>query len=68
MAQGTVKWFNAEKGYGFIAQEGGGPDVFVHYSSIDSEGYRSLEDAQRVEFEITQGRKGPQADGVRVVG
>ncbi|CAL9460228.1 cold-shock protein [Streptomyces albus] len=68
MAQGTVKWFNAEKGYGFIAQEGGGPDVFVHYSSIDSEGYRSLEDSQRVEFEITQGRKGPQADGVRVVG
>ncbi|MBO8195009.1 cold-shock protein [Streptomyces oryzae] len=68
MVQGTVKWFNAEKGYGFIAQEGGGPDVFVHYSSIDSEGYRSLEDAQRVEFEITQGRKGPQADGVRVVG
>ncbi|GEB54081.1 MULTISPECIES: cold-shock protein [Streptomyces] len=68
MAQGTVKWFNAEKGYGFIAQEGGGPDVFVHYSSIDSEGYRSLEDAQRVEFEITQGRKGPQADQVRVVG
>ncbi|WP_326690046.1 MULTISPECIES: cold-shock protein [unclassified Streptomyces] len=68
MAQGTVKWFNAEKGYGFIAQESGGPDVFVHYSSIDSEGYRSLEDAQRVEFEITQGRKGPQADGVRVVG
>ncbi|MFI8852096.1 cold-shock protein [Streptomyces sp. 891-h] len=68
MAHGTVKWFNAEKGYGFIAQEGGGPDVFVHYSSIDSEGYRSLEDAQRVEFEITQGRKGPQADGVRVVG
>ncbi|MEU5833426.1 MULTISPECIES: cold-shock protein [Streptomyces] len=68
MAQGTVKWFNAEKGYGFIAQESGGPDVFVHYSSIDSEGYRSLEDSQRVEFEITQGRKGPQADGVRVVG
>lgn len=68
MAQGTVKWFNAEKGYGFIAQEGGGPDVFVHYSSIDSEGYRSLEDSQRVEFEITPGRKGPQADGVRVVG
>lgn len=68
MAQGTVKWFNAEKGYGFIAQEGGGPDVFVHYSSIDSEGYRSLEDSQRVEFEITQGRKGPQADQVRVVG
>jgi cold shock protein len=67
MAQGTVKWFNAEKGYGFIAQEGGGPDVFVHYSSINGEGYRSLEDAQRVEFEVTQGRKGPQAEQVRVL-
>jgi CspA family cold shock protein len=68
MAQGTVKWFNAEKGYGFIAQEDGGPDVFVHYSSIHGEGYRSLEDTQRVEFEIAQGRKGPQAEGVRVIG
>ncbi|MCT2591287.1 cold-shock protein [Streptomyces sp. N2-109] len=67
MAQGTVKWFNAEKGYGFIAQEGGGPDVFVHYSSIDGEGYRSLEDTQRVEFEIGAGRKGPQAEQVRVI-
>jgi cold shock protein len=67
MAQGTVKWFNAEKGYGFIAQEGGGPDVFVHYSSITGDGYRSLEDAQRVEFEIAQGRKGPQAEQVRVL-
>jgi CspA family cold shock protein len=68
MAQGTVKWFNAEKGYGFIAQKDGGPDVFVHYSSINGEGYRSLEDAQHVEFEIAQGRKGPQAEQVRVVG
>ena len=68
MAQGTVKWFNAEKGYGFIAQEGGGPDVFVHYSSIDGNGFRSLEEAQRVEFEIGEGRKGPQAEGVRVIG
>ena len=68
MAQGTVKWFNAEKGYGFIAQEDGGPDVFVHYSSISGEGYRSLEDTQQVEFEIAQGRKGPQAEQVRVVG
>ncbi|NLU67361.1 cold-shock protein [Streptomyces sp. HNM0574] len=68
MAQGTVKWFNAEKGYGFIAQEDGGPDVFVHYSSINGEGFRTLEDTQRVEFEIAQGRKGPQAEGVRVVG
>jgi len=62
MVQGTVKWFNAEKGYGFIAQDGGGPDVFVHFSAIQSDGYRSLEENQRVEFEITQGPKGPQAD------
>ena len=65
MAQGSVKWFNAEKGYGFIAQDGGGADVFVHYSAIETEGYRSLEEAQRVEFEITQGPKGPQAEKVR---
>src|SRR3954454_24356292 len=64
MAQGTVKWFNAEKGYGFIAQDGGGPDVFVHYSAITSDGYRSLDEGQRVEFEVTQGQKGPQADSV----
>ena len=61
MAQGAVKWFNAEKGYGFIAQDGGGADVFVHYSAIDTQGYRSLDEGQRVEFEITQGAKGPQA-------
>ena len=67
MAQGTVKWFNAEKGFGFIAQDGGGPDVFVHYSAIDTTGYRSLDEAQRVEFEITQGPKGPQAESVRPV-
>lgn len=67
MAQGTVKWFNAEKGYGFIAQDGGGDDVFVHFSAIQSDGYRSLEEAQRVEFEITQGPKGPQAESVRPV-
>lgn len=65
MAQGSVKWFNAEKGYGFIAQDGGGPDVFVHHSAIDMQGYRSLTEAQRVEFEVTQGPKGPQADQVR---
>ena len=64
MAQGTVKWFNAEKGYGFIAEDGG-PDVFVHYSAIDATGYRSLEEGDRVEFEVSQGQKGPQADGVR---
>jgi len=67
MATGTVKWFNAEKGFGFIEQAGGGPDVFVHYSAIDSSGYRSLDEGQAVEFEITQGPKGPQADKVRPV-
>ena len=66
MAQGSVKWFNNEKGYGFIAVDGG-QDVFVHYSAIQSDGYRSLEEAQRVEFEVAQGPKGPQADNVRVV-
>ncbi len=65
MAQGAVKWFNSEKGYGFIAQDGGGADVFVHYSAIDSQGYRTLDEGQRVEFEITQGDKGPQAEQVR---
>lgn len=67
MALGKVKWFNAEKGYGFIAQEGGGADVFVHWSAIQAEGYKSLEEDQRVEFEITQGPKGPQAENVRAV-
>ena len=66
MAQGTVKWFNAEKGYGFIAVDEG-PDVYVHYSQIQTEGFRALEDGQRVEFEISQGQKGPQADSVRPV-
>ncbi|WP_342374824.1 cold-shock protein [Myxococcus stipitatus] len=68
MATGTVKWFNAEKGFGFIAVDGGGQDVFVHFSAIESAGYRSLEENQRVEFEIGQGKKGPQAERVRVVG
>ena len=66
MAQGTVKWFNAEKGYGFIAVDGGA-DVFVHFSAIQADGYRSLDDGQRVEFEIAQGNKGPQAENVRLV-
>ena len=65
MPQGSVKWFNNEKGYGFIAVDDG-PDVFVHYSAIQSDGYRSLDEGQRVEFEVTQGPKGPQADAVRV--
>jgi CspA family cold shock protein len=67
MAQGTVKWFNGEKGFGFIAQDGGGPDVFVHYSQIEGNGFKSLEENQRVEFEIGQGQKGPQAQAVRAI-
>ncbi|KJK54975.1 MULTISPECIES: cold-shock protein [Actinomycetes] len=67
MAQGTVKWFNAEKGFGFIAQEGGGPDVFVHYSAINANGFRSLEENQQVTFDVTQGPKGPQAENVSVI-
>lgn len=67
MAQGTVKWFNAEKGFGFIAQDGGGPDVFVHYSAINAQGYRQLEEGQRVDFAVTQGQKGPQADAVTLL-
>jgi CspA family cold shock protein len=66
MAQGSVKWFNAEKGFGFIAQDGGGADVFVHFSAIVADGYKSLDENQRVEFDITQGPKGPQAENVRV--
>jgi CspA family cold shock protein len=65
VAQGTVKWFNSEKGYGFIAVDGGA-DVFVHYSAIMMDGYKSLEDGQRVDFEVTQGPKGPQAENVTV--
>lgn len=65
MAQGTVKWFNGEKGFGFIAPDGEGEDVFVHYSEIQGNGYRTLEENQRVEFEIGQGTKGPQAVSVR---
>jgi cold shock protein len=67
MAQGTVKWFNAEKGYGFIEQDGGGGDVFVHYKQIQGSGYKSLEENQKVEFEVEQGQKGPQAVNVRTI-
>ena len=67
MAQGTVKWFNDDKGYGFIAVEGG-PDVFVHFSAITGNGRRSLAEGQKVEFDITQGQKGPQAENVAVIG
>jgi cold shock protein len=64
MAQGTVKWFNAEKGFGFIEQDGGGPDVFAHYSNIQSQGFRELQEGQRVSFDVTQGQKGPQAENI----
>ncbi|UGY93940.1 cold-shock protein [Streptomyces gobiensis] len=64
MATGTVKWFNPEKGFGFIAQDEGGPDVFVHYSAIASTGYRELHEGQKVQFDVTQGPKGPQAENV----
>ncbi len=67
MAQGTVKWFNADKGYGFIAPDDGTPDVFVHHSAIKVDGYRSLSDNQRVEYTASQGQKGPQADEVRPI-
>lgn len=67
MAQGTVKWFNGEKGFGFISPDGGGPDVFVHFSAIVGTGFRNLEENQRVEFEVTQGQRGPQAADVRGV-
>ncbi len=65
MAIGTVKWFNSEKGYGFITPDGGAKDLFVHFSNIVGEGYRSLQDNQKVEFEERQGRKGPEAANVR---
>src|SRR5260370_34429185 len=67
MATGTVKWFNADKGFGFIAPDDGTADVFVHFSAIASTGYRSLDGNQKVEFEATQGQKGPQAENVRPV-
>lgn len=67
MATGTVKWFNGEKGFGFIEQDGGGADVFAHYSAIDAQGFRDLQEGQRVEFDITQGDKGPQAANIRTI-
>jgi len=67
MAQGTVKWFNEAKGFGFITPEGGGADLFVHFSEIQANGFRTLQENQRVEFTVTQGKKGPQASQVRPV-
>jgi cold shock protein len=67
LPQGTVKWFNSEKGFGFIAPSDGTADVFVHYSAINASGYRSLDENQKVEYDVTQGQKGPQAENVRAI-
>lgn len=64
MATGIVKWFNSEKGFGFIQQDDGGPDVFVHFSAIQTAGFKELAEGQKVEYDVTQGPKGPQAEQV----
>ncbi|APU38864.1 cold-shock protein [Streptomyces sp. NPDC056254] len=68
MATGVVKWFNSEKGFGFIQQDDGGPDVFVHFSAIQTTGFKSLEENARVDYTVTQGPKGPQAENVVPIG
>jgi CspA family cold shock protein len=68
MASGIVKWFNSEKGYGFITPDDGAKDVFVHFSAIEGDGYKSLNEGQKVEYTQTSGQKGPQASGVRLIG
>lgn len=67
MTQGTVKWFNDDKGFGFIAQDGGGADVFVHHTNIAGTGFKSLAENQKVEFDVVAGQKGPQAENVRAI-
>lgn len=67
MATGTVRWFNAEKGYGFISQDGGGEDVFCHYSAIQTDGFRELNEGQKVRFDVEAGKKGPQAANLTVI-
>jgi cold shock protein len=67
MATGTVKWFNGDKGFGFIEPDGGGADVFAHYSNIQAQGFRELAEGQKVEFDVAQGQKGPQAENIRIV-
>jgi cold shock protein len=64
MAIGTVKWFNSEKGYGFIAPDDGGADVFAHYSNIAAQGFRELQEGQKVQFDVAQGQRGPQAENI----
>jgi CspA family cold shock protein len=68
MAQGTVKWFNADKGFGFITPEGGAKDCFVHHSAIQGDGYKSLDEGEQVEFDVVQGQKGPAAENVSRLG
>lgn len=68
VANGTVRWFNAEKGYGFITQDGGGEDVFCHFSAIQGDGFRELSEGQKVRFDIEAGKKGPQAANLTVIG